>query len=318
MKRSRLLAAAFLLCLTLCACGGAQKPQTPYRMVLITKSTTTQFWASVIAGAGAAKAEYNVDLSVVGPDTEEDYECQNRYIRQAVSDGADAIIFSAVSYSENAAAIDEAAAAGVRIVVIDSDVDSEQVSARIGTDNLEAGRMAASAALDTSEPELYVGVVNFDKTSRNGQEREMGLRDAFREDARVREIRTLHVQTSPEAAREGAKRLLDEYPETNVLIGLNEPLSVGVGMAAEELGLNGAVRVVGFDANVTCVDLLRSGDMSALVVQNPYAMGYLGVETAWRLLEGKPIDAMIDTSTAIVTRDNMFTAEGQQALFSFS
>lgn len=318
MKRSRLLAAAFLLCLTLCACAAAQKPQTPYRMVLITKSTTTQFWASVIAGAGAAKAEYNVDLSVVGPDTEEDYECQNRYIRQAVSDGADAIIFSAVSYSENAAAIDEAAAAGVRIVVIDSDVDSKQVSARIGTDNLEAGRMAASAALDTSAPELYVGVVNFDRTSRNGQEREMGLRDAFREDARVSEIRTLHVQTSPEAAREGAKRLLAEYPETNVLIGLNEPLSVGVGMAAEELGLSGDVRVIGFDANVTCVELLRSGDMSALVVQNPYAMGYLGVETAWKLLEGKPFDALIDTSTAIVTRDNMFTAEGQQALFSFS
>ena len=318
MRKSRLLAAALLLCLTLCACGARQKPQTPYRMVLITKSTTTQFWLSAIAGAGAAKAEYNVDLSIVGPETEEDYECQNRYIRQAVSDGADAIIFSAISYSENAAAIDEAADAGVKIVVIDSDVASDRVDARIGTNNLEAGRMAASAALDMSAPELYVGVVNFDQTSRNGQEREMGLTNAFREDARVREIRTIHVQTSSEAAREGAKRLLDEYPETNVLIGLNEPLSVGVGMAAEELGLGEAVRVVGFDTNVTCVDLLRSGDMSALIVQNPYAMGYLGVETAWKILEGKPFDAVFDTATAIVTRENMFTAEGQQALSSFS
>lgn len=318
MRKSSRLAAALLLCLTLCACGAVQKPQTPYRMVLITKSTTTQFWLSAIAGAGAAKAEYNVELGIVGPETEEDYESQNRYIRQAVEDGADAIIFSAVSYSENAEAINEAASAGVRIVVIDSGVDSDQVSARIGTDNLEAGRMAASAALDTGAEALYVGVVSFDQTSRNGQEREMGLADAFRRDARVREVRTLHVQTSPEAAREGAKRLLAEHPETNVLIGLNEPLSVGVGMAAEELGLGDAVRVVGFDTNVHCVELLRSGDMSALIVQNPYAMGYLGVETAWKILEGQPFDAVIDTSTAIVTRDNMFSAEGQQALFSFS
>ena len=223
MRKSRRLAAALLLCLTLCACGAAQKPQTPYRMVLITKSTTTQFWVSAIAGASAAKAEYNVELSIVGPETEEDYEFQNRYIRQAVQDGADAIIFSAISYSENAAAIDEAAAAGVRIVVIDSDVDSAGVSARIGTDNIEAGRMAA-----------------------------------------------------------------------------------------EELGLGDSVRVIGFDTNVACVDLLRSGAMSALIVQNPYTMGYLGVETAWKLLEGKSVDAVLDTSTAIVTRDNMFTAEGQQ------
>ena len=214
MRKSSRLAAALLLCLTLCACGAVQKPQTPYRMVLITKSTTTQFWLSAIAGAGAAKAEYNVELGIVGPETEEDYESQNRYIRQAVEDGADAIIFSAVSYSENAEAINEAASAGVRIVVIDSGVDSDQVSARIGTDNLEAGRMAASAALDTGAEALYVGVVSFDQTSRNGQEREMGLADAFRRDARVREVRTLHVQTSPEAAREGAKRLLAEHPET--------------------------------------------------------------------------------------------------------
>lgn len=77
--------------------------------------------------------------------------------------------------------------------------------------------------------------------------------------------------------------------------------------------------MVGFDTNVTAIDLMQSGDVSALIVQNPYAMGYLGVETAYGLLTGEKYDAdaLIDTSTTIVTQDNMFEIENQKAMFSF-
>ena len=39
---------------------------------------------------------------------------------------------------------------------------------------------------------------------------------------------------------------------------------------------------VAFDSNVTTVDALQSGAMDALVVQNTYAMGYFGVESAYK------------------------------------
>ena len=113
--------------------------------------------------------------------------------------------------------------------------------------------------------------------------------------------------------------LLEEHPEINILIGLNEPLGVGVAEASEELDLGGRVRVISFDSNIRCIDLLRRGAVSALIVQNPYAMGYLGVETAWKVLEGQSFspDRLIDTATSIITRENMFTMEGQRTLFSF-
>lgn len=322
MKTSRRWLSLMLsLILFLTGCGptshGIKAAQ--YKVWFVAKSTDTDFWLSAFAGANAAKAEYNVDLTIVGPETEEDYGKQNEYIAQAAEHNADAIIFSAISYTENAAAIDAAADAGVKIVVIDSDVDSRKVSARIGTDNLQAGRMTAAAVLDSQELELYVGIVNFDLGSRNGQEREMGLREVLASDGRVRGVHTVNVSATPDAAAAGTEILLADYPEINVLVGLNEPLAVGVAQAADRLGLAGTVRVVGFDTNVQCVDLMRSGTVSALIAQNPYAMGYLGVETAWKLLEGQSFDPnrLIDTATTIITADNMFTIESQKALFSF-
>ena len=322
MRKSKvriLLSLLLLAVLLLSACGNSEGQATQYKIYLITKSTSTEFWRSVFAGANAAKAEYNVNLIIRGPDTEENYTGQNMYIQEAIRNHADAIIFSAISYTENAAAIDEAADAGIKVIVIDSDVNSSKVSARIGTDNIQAGRITAAAALDTEEAHLSVGIVNFALVSRNGQEREIGLREQLEKDERVEQIYTVNSLTDHDAARESAISLLQEHPEINVLIGLNEPLGVGVAEASEELNLKDRVRVVSFDSNIRCIELLRSGDVSALIVQNPYAMGYLGVETAWKVLEGQSFhpDQLIDTATTIITRENMFTVEGQKALFSF-
>lgn len=313
-----------LLCLLLAAtllagCAGQSEPVTPRKVYFVSKSLNTQFWQAAFAGAHAAAAEYNVELTVLGPETEEDYQSQNAYIAQAVEAGAGALVFSAISYEGNAGAVEQAAGHGLKVVIIDSDVASDSVGVRIGTDNIEAGHMAASAVLDTDSESITVGIVNYDLNSRNGQERETGLREVLGGDARVKGIYTINVLTTSRDAQAGAERLLAEHPEINVLLGLNEPLAVGAAMAVDELDLEGKVRMVGFDTNVKCIDLMQTGAVSALVVQNPYAMGYLGVEYAWKLLQGESFDpnVLVDTSTAVITKENMFTLESQRALFPF-
>ena len=153
MRRNRWggLAAAVLMVMGLCSCAAGTTTSTQHSVALVAKSTQTEFWLSVFAGAEAAATEYNVKLTIVGPETEEDYETQNRMVAQAVADGAEALVFSAIDYENNAVAIDDAAGQGVRIVAIDSNVDSSAVSTYIGTDNYAAGQMAARAALERVE-----------------------------------------------------------------------------------------------------------------------------------------------------------------------
>ena len=208
----------------------------------------------------------------------------------------------------------------MKVVVIDSDVNSSGVVARIGTDNAQAGRMSAKAALDTEELDsIVVGIVNCDVETQNCQERERGFRVALAADPRVQDIYTVNVPTDAELARQAARGLLLEHPDINVLVGFNEPLAVGTAQAVDELELNGQVREIAFDTNPVCVELLQKGAVSALIVQNPYAMGYLGVETAWRSLQGERFDAssLINTPTTTITRETMFTIESQKAIFSF-
>lgn len=319
MRRSRLAAVCVLISALLLGGCGATAATEQHTVALVAKSTQTEFWLSVFAGAEAAATEYNLKLTITGPETGEDYEAQNRMVADAVAAGAEALVFSAIDYENNASAIDDAARAGVKIVAIDSSVASEMVSTYIGTDNYAAGRMAAQAALERVEGELTVGIVNYDISSANGQEREHGAVDLLQESGRAEVAAVINTLAEAGQAKEDTEAMLAEHPEINVLLAFNEPTSVGAAEAVSALGLSESVFLVGFDSNVVTVDGLQEGSVDALVVQNPYAMGYLGVESAYKLLagQGDSLDKTVDTSTQVVDRENIFTMDSQKALFAF-
>lgn len=320
MKRNRCLALGLALALSLlCGCSSRTPTPSQHSVALVAKSTQTEFWLSVFAGAEAAATEYNLDLSIIGPETEEDYEAQNQMVADAVEAGAAALVFSAIDYENNAAAIDAAAQAGLKIVAIDSNVDSSAVSTYIGTDNYAAGQMAAQAALDRISGPLKVGIINYDISSANGQERERGAVDTFTQSNRAEIVSVINTLAEAGHAQTDTAALLKQYPQINVLLAFNEPTSVGAANAVEALGLSTEVFLVGFDSNVATVDGLQEGSVDALIVQNPYAMGYLGVESAYNLLSGHTSDMkpIVDTSTQIVDRRNLFSMDSQKALFAF-
>ena len=321
-KSISLIAVICIILNVLCSCGkdtgDIRSDRAKTYVAVITKSTTSQYWKTTFAGANAAGAEYNLEVTFDGPENEEDYETQNSMIREAVKNGANAIVFSAVDYNANAAAINEAVEAGVKVVVIDSDVNSDLVSCRISTDNYKAGRMVGEAVLNGDEQDFKVGIVNFDKNSENGQQREKGFRDAVEGNSRVSIVSSVNVNSTTEEAKSATEKMLSENPDINIIVTFNEWTSLGVGYTVQDMDMASEVRVVAFDSNVVSVGMLETGEVDALIVQNPYAMGYLGVEYACMLINGEKIkESDIDTTTTLITRENMYEPDNQKVLFPF-
>lgn len=315
----RLLPAALALALAGCAALPQDAPTSRYKVALIAKSTGLEFWNAVFTGAQAAATEYNIDLVVTAPENEEDFEGQNALIEDAVADGAKAIIFSAIDYEANAAAIDAAAQAGVVIINIDSQVNSGHVAAYIGVDNYGAGRMAAQSALDGVPGQLNVGLINYEVNGANGRDRAAGAKEAFEQSGRAQVVATAQTHPNADDARRDALEMLRDHPEINVLIALNEPSSVGTARAVHQMQRADDLWLVAFDSNLETIDALQNGAVDALVVQNSYSMGYFGVQSAYRLLAGQGSSVSTDNiaSAAVITRDNMFAMDNQRELFLF-
>lgn len=316
MKQNKriLFALCAILTLTLVLSGCTQVKDKTY-VAVITKSTESTFWKYVYSGVNTASNEYNVDFTFEGPENEEDYNTQNEMIETAIKNGADAIVFSAISYTESVDEIEKAVNAGIPVVIIDSGIDSDKPAVTIETDNYSAGQQAASQIL-TQDGQLNVGIVNFDASSANGQEREQGFTDAVANEQRVNIEAVINVNSSIEDASEGTQQMLEEYPDINVIVTFNEWTTLGVGYAIQNLGCQAGTYVVGFDSNLISVGMLETGEMDALIVQRPFVMGYLGIENAYKLVnKHEKVDSSIFTETTTITYDNMFDEESQKILF---
>ena len=319
-KQNFLKAAAALLALGLLwGCGkeeAAVKQETKPYIAVITKSTRSNFFKTLYAGANTASIEYNVNVTLEGPENEEDYEAQNLLLEQAIENKAQAIVLSAIDYNKSVEIVERAAAAGIYVVAVDSDINTDKISVYIGTDNYEAGREAGEALLRIPG-DLKLGLVNFDVNSRNGQERERGVLDVAAEHPRLSLITSINVDSNIPDTASGTKDMLTEHPEINAIVTFNEWTTLGVGSAVSDMGLGEKITVVGFDNNVVSVGMLETGEMDALIIQNPYAMGYLGVEAAWSLIGGREVPEKLRTETMTATQDNMFDTASQKLIFPF-
>ena len=63
------------------------------------------------------------------------------------------------------------------------------------------------------------------------------------------------------------------------------------------------------------VENLKDGIISALVIQDPFNMGYLGIKTALAASKGEKVDAFVDTGANLITKADM-DGEKQQALLN--
>lgn len=321
--KKTLVAFAVVLSLVFCfaGCTGGNLSSKSKTVAVITKGSDSDFWNDVKDGAFSAATEYNIDITFEGPDSEEDYESQNKMIENAVSKNVGVIVLSAIDYEKNVPAVQKAIDKGIKVITVDSDVDANGKELFIGTDNVSAGKKAAEQAIELckNKKAVNIGIVNYGENTENGKQRLKGFTDYIEKVKNAKVVASVNIESNAESAISGAKQLIEENKGINVLIGFNEWSTLGVGYAIKELNLKDEVFGIGFDSNVNCVGMLETGEIDTLIVQNPFSMGYLSVSKAAELLLGNAkTDGVIETDTYVVNRKNMFSPDVQKILFSFN
>ena len=320
MKTRKIIVLILSLILMLLLCGCKSDKNKKIYIAVIAKSVNSDFFRKMESGVQSAATEYNVKVTFEGPESEENFEAQNALIDKAVKNGADAIVLSAIDYTRSDKPVENAVKNGVRVITVDSGVSSKLVDMFIGTDSLEAGRSAAKAGFDTfnNNVDIKIGLISFLESTANGQQREKGFKQAASEAENAEIVASRPAESNTDSAKQAAMKLLSENPEINMLAGFNEWITLGIGEAVRELGISDKVCAVGFDSNISSVSMLETGEMDVLIVQNPFAMGYLAVKNAAALVGGETFSEKEEyTAVTAVNKNNMFNESIQKILFSF-
>jgi ribose transport system substrate-binding protein len=269
---------------------------------LITTDKGFQYWGIMNQGAADMAALMGINYSWEAP-AQRSTAGQIELINKAVEQGADALLVAADEPMMVSEAIKDAKAKGVKIIYVDSPAFEEAITT-LSTDDYKAGVKAAQTMLtileDKGKVSGSVGIVNL-AAKANTKLREDGFRKTLDDDARFKVLETVYLESDEiEGSQKAAERMMNENEDLVALFGASERTSIGVGSAIKASG-NKYVGV-GFDKTEVMMRLLSDQNLNAIIAQNPYTMGYLGVAEAVAAINGEDTGPeFINTGVSVLT-----------------
>jgi len=292
-------------------------------IAVIPKGTTHEFWKSVNAGAFKARdelREQGTPIKVIwkGPLKEDDRDQQVQTVENFMTRRVNGMVLAPLDAQALVRPVKNAVRSGIPVVIIDSDLNSDQQVSFVATDNVKGGALAARRLGELLSGEGNVILLRYAVGSASTEQRETGFLETLKSEfPRIRILSSdQHAGATRESAYQVSQNLLNRFGrEVNGVFAPNETSTIAMTKALRDRGLGGGkVKMVGFDAGTQEVADLRKGDLQGLVVQDPLRMGYLGVMTLVAHLQGSPVEKRIETSVVLVTADNLDSPKVRELL----
>ncbi len=154
-----------------------------YRIMVIPKGTTHEFWQTIHAGAVKAAEELgNVELIWQGPQKEDERSDQIKLVQNAVAVGVDGIVLAPLDAKALVAPVEQAIAKGIPVVIIDSGLESKKIVSYVSTDNYNGGVLAARRLGELLKGEGRIILLRYAVGSASTEEREKGFTDTIQKD----------------------------------------------------------------------------------------------------------------------------------------
>jgi ribose transport system substrate-binding protein len=325
LRLAALLAALLALELAPTACHEGHhvaSGERTFRVAFVPKGTNMTFWRTIHAGAIKAQQDLAergvlVELLWKGPLREDDREQQIQVVEGFTSQQVDGLVLAPLDARALVRPVEEAKRLGIPTVIVDSGLDSDDTVSFVATDNRKGGEMAADEMGRLLDGKGRVLLLRYQEGSASTTAREEGfltrLAEAWPEVQVVSSDQ--HAGPTRETAKSAAENLLNRLgDEIDGIFVVNETSTSGMLLALQDSQLAGEVVFLGFDGTPEYAEAVRAGDMSGFVIQDPFGMATLAVETMVDHLQGKPVPPRIDTGVVVVTAENLDTPRVQELL----
>ncbi len=296
--------------------GKGTPEQTPLAIVA---NDLAPFWTAGQIGSQRAASELGVPVIFSAPIKPGDKMAQRTIVQNFIYDGYKGIAFSAIDPASIKPVVQYGISQQIQFITLDSDAPDTGRLAYVGTDNYNAGVVAAKVLLQTlgSKGGKVVGMVGT-LTALNASERIRGIRDTIKGTTVTLE-NVMIDDLDPLRAESNADLALNTYPDLAAFVALYSYDGPAAGRAIKAANKVGAVKLVAFDLEPGTITLLKEGIVAAAIGQRPYFMGYLSVYTLYALSTIGPSETLklldpylsgdnkdsIDTGVDIVTPENL-------------
>ncbi|CAM3890944.1 sugar ABC transporter substrate-binding protein [Nocardioides zeicaulis] len=280
---------------------GDVEPSKDYRVGVILKALTNQYWQGIEKGANAAAEDFGVEVTVQAASSESAQTEQLTIAQTLLGQNFDAYVVAPESTSNLTPALRQMQSQGAPIV----NVDDARIAATtyVGPSHELDGTQAAEEFAKLFPDGAKVAQVEGQAGSSAATLRIQGFKDGVEQAGNLDLVASVPGDWDPDKAFAAAQQIIQQHPDVKGIYANNDTMAVGVAKAVKASGKD--IAVVGTDGVPEAISGVRSGTMTATVSPLAYWEGYWAVESAVRLLEGQDVPAWIVAPAQLITKDNV-------------
>lgn len=281
------------------------------KVAVILKATDSEFWQSMAEGARKFVSHNpgKVEVTIYGPPTEAHIAELVSILENVVSQRPDGILVAPPNADSIVAAVNDARNLGIPVVTADNSINTE-VNAHIATDNIEGGASVANALIDymKSQNKPLTGSVAivapdvFEVIDKRIQ----GFVDRMKIIApQMKILDPRYCDNDIAKSLNISQDIILSQKDLVAFYGANNHSADGVARALRETGKSGEILAVAYDSDPEEVQALSDSILNALIVQDPWALGYKGVEFVLAAINNEEVPQYFNPGVFVVTKENM-------------
>jgi ribose transport system substrate-binding protein len=228
----------------------------------------------------------------------------------------DGIVFAATDAKALGEVTKSAQQKNIPVANIDSGTDPQPPDVPLyATDNIAgAEKVADLMAEELGEEGGKVALVSFNPGSQTNNERTEGFKNGLKKHTNLELVAEQNSESDFNKALRITEDILSANPDLKAVFGSNESGALGAAAAVRRAGKAGDVKIFGWDAAPDEVKAIREGTITAVIVQNPFNMGFKGVNAVVDEIRKGTKPKSEDTGSTVVTKDNLNSPEVQAVL----
>ena len=238
-------------------------------------------------------------------DPELDVDKQNEQIYIFIDQKVDGIFINPIDFEQIEPALQAAKRANIPVIIIDAPVSDESlVNCTIVSDNYDAGVQCAKDMMERLDSANIVLLKH--TTAKSAKERIEGFLSVIDNNEKYKVINEAECDGQLEIAMPKMQEIIEETPDIDVVMALNDPSALGA-LAALEKNNKNDVMVYGIDGTPEIKALIGRNQMIVgTVAQSPIKMGQIAVENMYNILNGKKIEKNIIIPISLINKENLF------------
>lgn len=238
-------------------------------------------------------------------DPELDVDKQNEQIYKFIDAKVDGIFINPIDFEQIEPALQAAKRANIPVIIIDAPVSDESlVNCTIVSDNYDAGVQCAKDMMERLDRANIVLLKH--TTAKSAKERIEGFLSVIDNNEKYKVINEAECDGQLEIAMPKMQEIIEETPDIDVVMALNDPSALGA-LAALEKNNKNDVMVYGIDGTPEIKALIGRNQMIVgTVAQSPIKMGQIAVENMYNILNGKKVEKNIIIPISLINKENLF------------